>query len=627
MKFLPPELVTPHIIPLNFIYDKGTEFGKDTLTIIFKDNQSGFKSSYTIKQPKIEAYFVKPEFRTFDNDLSHHWYPIEKCYKKEVPYATRFHEAAKELGLQSSEQAKLNPYVYGLDIEVENFYLIQFVKEYPCHEVKNITMGYFDIENDTIRIDHFPEYGETPINAVTYIDGANKEAYTLVLAKSDIPVVPQSHPRYAEYEDLKENWKSQMNELQTHIPEFIQHLHSTYDENYPGFEFYVVFFDDEIKLIEAFWQIAKECNNDFVYAWNIPYDMQNMMSRPGILGYDVNDIIPDEKVIKNVENAKVSFFEDRNAKVGKRKHQCVTWTLPTFLDQMVVYAGIRGGRGELASTKLNYIAQLELKDEKLNYSEDADIKTLFYRNVYKFVEYNLKDVLLQYGIETKTLDMQTIYSRMYDLFVTPSQSFTTTKVVLHALYAYALGKGYILGHNRNKNHKNEAPPKYGEIFANVTSDTSEDEYFDILFDNDDTEEDGDEEDTKNKKREKYAGAFVMNPLYISPTGFMIRGKPSKYVHENVGDMDITSEYPTAIMIGNISSETLVGKVFIEGQLPEISIPEVYEFRGDEAVKYKMDVSNFMLQQYAERDYISFAHNFLGLPTFDEICDMIDANMI
>ena len=45
LKFLPPELVTPNIIPLNFIYDKGSDFGNDTLTIIFKDKISGQKSS------------------------------------------------------------------------------------------------------------------------------------------------------------------------------------------------------------------------------------------------------------------------------------------------------------------------------------------------------------------------------------------------------------------------------------------------------------------------------------------------------------------------------------------------------------------------------------------------------
>ena len=91
--------------------------------------------------------------------------------------------------------------------------------------------------------------------------------------------------------------------------------------------------------------------------------------------------------------------------------------------------------------------------------------------------------------------------------------------------------------------------------------------------------------------------------------------------------DVTSEYPSAIIIGNISSETLVGRVFLEGELPNISIPEVYEFRGDEAAKYKMDVSNFMLEQYSERDYLSFCHTFLNLPTFSEVCEMIDNNVI
>ena len=63
MKFLPPQLVSKSIVPLNFIYDKGPEgtFGQDSLTIIFKDNDSGLKSSYTIQKPVIEAYFVKPE--------------------------------------------------------------------------------------------------------------------------------------------------------------------------------------------------------------------------------------------------------------------------------------------------------------------------------------------------------------------------------------------------------------------------------------------------------------------------------------------------------------------------------------------------------------------------------------
>ena len=97
-----------------------------------------------------------------------------------------------------------------------------------------------------------------------------------------------------------------------------------------------------------------------------------------------------------------------------------------------------------------------------------------------------------------------------------------------------------MGQNRNKNHKNLVLPKYGEIFSNVTDDTSEEEYFNDVFGIDDESTDEESEDG-TVKREKYAGAFVMNPLYINPTGVMIRGKPSKFVHDHVVDLDVTSD--------------------------------------------------------------------------------------
>ena len=51
------------------------------------------------------------------------------------------------------------------------------------------------------------------------------------------------------------------------------------------------------------------------------------------------------------------------------------------------------------------------------------------------------------------------------------------------------------------------------------------------------EDEENEEEEGTVKREKYAGAFVMNPLYIAPTGVYIRGKPSKYVHNHVVDLN------------------------------------------------------------------------------------------
>jgi len=52
---------------------------------------------------------------------------------------------------------------------------------------------------------------------------------------------------------------------------------------------------------------------------------------------------------------------------------------------MINYAAIRTGGQELRSNKLTYVAQKELNDEKLDYSEDGDIKTLSYNNWLLYV--------------------------------------------------------------------------------------------------------------------------------------------------------------------------------------------------------------------------------------------------
>ena len=61
------------------------------------------------------------------------------------------------------------------------------------------------------------------------------------------------------------------------------------------------------------------------------------------------------------------------------------------MDQMVHYAGVRSGKGKLPSNKLNAIAQKELKDEKLDYSEYGEIRMFPYMDWWKFIKYNIKD--------------------------------------------------------------------------------------------------------------------------------------------------------------------------------------------------------------------------------------------
>lgn len=614
MKFLPREREYDDIIPLNMIYNRGTGYGKDDLTIVYKDLASGQKRVEILERPMVEVWIVKPEFRNYD--YVRNFMETSKCYPLTVHYATRFHEIAKELNLPNAEDAKQCPYVFGADTTIEHYYMKQFEYEYHTDKPKNLSLGYFDIENDTINIDTFPEYGETPINCVTYIDDESQECYTLILAKSNIKLPATSHPKYPELKDLDENYKEKVSWLKDHIPDFVQMCHEMFDEYYGEMNYNILLFDDEIKLIQSFWKIIHATDNDFVLAWNLPYDMQNMMMRPMRLDEDVNEIIPDPRL---GDGRKVYFYEDKNPVVHKKRHRCISYTIPSFVDQMVFYAGIRSGRGKLPSHKLNFVAQRELGDTKLDYSESGDIRRFPYQDPVKFWLYNIKDTLLLVGIERKTKDMDTIYSRMYSSMILPEDSFTTTKMVLGALDSFVFKEEspVVLGANKNKfaQNRNAKQIDYNQLLSQYWD---ADDNVDINLEPDEDEEEDDEE------REKYDGAFVMNTLHMNPTGYELLGKPSKWIHRYVGDEDITSEYPSAIIVWNISNETLIGRVFLDDpEQYKIPVYNSFHFRGNDLDNYKLDVSNFMLECYSERDVLNFGSIFLNLPSVSEVLDEFD----
>lgn len=617
MKILPEDRYYNELMPINMIYDRGPDVFHDRIFIIYKDLGTGEKKIHQIDRPFIEVYIVKPEYRMFD--YVKNFVHIDQCYRFKCHYATRYAEIGKEMGI-SSEEARTCQYVFGADFKIENYYMQQFIIEYGNDAKKNISRGYFDIENDIINLNRFPKYGETPINVVTFVDDETHNVFTFVLTSNNMIPLRPDDPKYEWFNELSERFDRNMAWLKDNVQEFIELCHKTFDESYPGLEYNVLLFDDEISLMRAFWEIVRAADNDFVSAWNIPWDMENLMIRPAVLGYDPNLIIPDPEF---GDRCNVYFREDDNPVIHKKKHVCVTYTKPSFVDDMVQYAGIRAGRGKMPSYKLNYAAQKELKDEKLDYSESGAMRTFIYEDLIKFIIYNIKDVLLLVGIGRKTKDMDTIYSRMHSSAILPKDSFTTTQVVWGALTTFVYEhSGYVAGPNKNKFTKQSGKKKidYGGIIAKF-ADADDDDMGDIdieLWAVDNNEDDDDKED-------KYDGAFVMNTLHMLATGYEIMGAPAKYVHRWVGDQDITSEYPSAIVITNISNDTLVGKVFLE-EPEEYNIPiyPSFKFRGDDGEKYKLDVSNFMMEAYSERDVLTFGNIFLGLPTPDEIFESLDS---
>ena len=529
-------------MPLNIYYNGGdyTKQNDDWIDIIFKDMDTGRKFVKTIVNPDIEIWVVKPEYRDFNYIKN---FMMKKyCTPIKMKYKTRFLTLSKILNMKPKD-VKYSPYIFQADMKIEHFYLMQFIMEYGNDRSKKLSMGFLDTENDIFQVTGFPEPGEAPMNCVTYIDKERMQSYTLVLKKDNIPYTNEDHPKHKIYEDIRASFHKQVDEFEAHTVDFQKELHENFDDSYGVFNYNILLFDDELNMFKVLFKIIKASDNDFIFIWNSPYDMSSMIERIKVLGGDPDEIIADARFKTLGGSRHVMFKEDTNALVHKRKHLCNTYTMPTFVDQMVVYAGVRSARGKIACLKLNAIAQKELKDTKLDYSEEGDIRMLPYMNFRKFVLYNFKDVGLQVGIDDKTRDSSTMYMSIIANAVLPNEIFTSTKILENSvkMFVFNLRGGYVVGSNKNKLYPNSYL-NYKALLddANDVSNEDVDPDNDVDPDTYDISENPDDSVDGEKKEEKFQGAFVMNPPHMSPSGFKLFNKPAKYIHDNVIDEDITS---------------------------------------------------------------------------------------
>ena len=237
---------------------------------------------------------------------------------------------------------------------------------------------------------------------------------------------------------------------------------------------------------------------------------------------------------------------------------------------MELYAQIRKGGSELRSFRLNVIAEKELKDNKLDYSDDGDIKTLPYINFKKFIIYNIKDVLLQYGIEQKTSDFDTLYISSYKNATPYDKVFKQTVKLRNAQYIDFLDQGIIPGDNIN------------------------------IYNSEPEKVDSDDEDDEDSE---FEGALVADPLYNEYVGVELYGRPTNNIYNNSIDFDMSAFYPNSIDAMNIDASTLIFKTIMDmsqynicgGELPFNGITGDYFDKDSDGAKECID--NFQTGNY------------------------------
>jgi DNA polymerase elongation subunit (family B) len=242
-------------------------------------------------------------------------------------------------------------------------------------------------------------------------------------------------------------------------------------------------YDDEATMLMDFLNFWQSLAPDIVTGWNIRFfDIPYLYSRISI-------------ILGTKEAKRLSFWNIVNQKVVNRRnkdHNVYDLAGIATLDYYELYLTFTYTNQE--SYRLDNIANIELGEGKLSYSEYESIHEFYKNDFQKFIEYNVHDVTLIKKLEEKLrlmeLAVALAYSAKVNLMDIFSQVRTWDAIVFHYLHA----RGIVI------------PPK-----------------------------------KHNSKDRQYAGAYVKEPI------------PGLY--NWVVSLDLNSLYPHLIMQYNISPET------------------------------------------------------------------------
>ena len=255
----------------------------------------------------------------------------------------------------------------------------------------------------------------------------------------------------------------------------------------------------ETDLLIKFVDLWVHYNPEIVTGWNIelfdiPYTLNRIRKR--VSQEQVNRLSPwgivKERTIPTAQNQALGRDAPPNAKeiVGV-----------TIFDYMNLYKKFTYSQKE--SYALDFIGQEELGEKKLDYSEYGTLNELYKQDYQKFLDYNIKDVVLVERLDDKMKLIEQACTIAYDAGVNLVDSLTSVRMWDVIIHNYLMKKNLVV------------PPK-----------VIEDKAFQV------------------------EGAYVKDPQVG--------------MHKWVVSFDLNSLYPHLIMQYNISPETYVRDI---GQRP------------------------------------------------------------
>lgn len=602
----------PTLLKVTYVRPNRKIDQKECFQVLYNDDDGNVQFS---EEPgEADIWITKPEFR--DHTYNKPEERMERMDKIRVPISQIRYKIAKEAGdwgkalleratnehdFKLLDQVYRWPYCYGCDFQPEFYFMKDWYAKYELPNAPVLTKAFMDIETDlmdyTIDMDHIRDSANAPVNVVVVILEATKEAYQFILR----PYVPPRNGRtQEEYDERYKMYEKQLaahNYLMGHLDEHYEKIHKEFDDTYGYLDYHIREYEKEIELIADVFRLINTKKPNFCLIWNMRFDIQYLYWRIVTLGYDPISIMchPD------IPNPTCYFQEDRFTFLIEKQYDffhCTSWT--QYLCQMRNYASVRKSQHKLRSVALNAIADRELRDKKVEYPENANIVRFPYENWPLFIQYNLKDSLLQMGIERKTKDLETYYNRSHANLTPYNKIYRETHLLRNVREMYFERAGWVQGNNLNT----------------------------IGSDGDETADQFYGRKKEPKEKASFKGAINAEPTMNMHIGEPVLGVRSNNIFHLSIDFDMGSFYPSIKISSNMDPLTLLFKAafindeFSSGEFTNRSQNQEYEEKDKNGNMRQVDITGEAVNTYAGGNVLTFGYNFLNLPSVAQVYEQV-----
>jgi DNA polymerase elongation subunit (family B) len=180
---------------------------------------------------------------------------------------------------------------------------------------------------------------------------------------------------------------------------------------------------DEHELIQKFLSCWQALDLDVVTGWNIEFfDIPYLVNRIILLF--------NEKEAKKLSPWKI--LDEKMVEFRGKHNQSYNPFGLAVLDYYQLYRKFTFGNQE--SYKLDFIAQMELGEKKIDYSEYGNLLALYKNNYQKFIEYNIHDCVLVDRLDDKLKFLEQVMALAYDAKVNYNDTMTTVRswdIIIH----------------------------------------------------------------------------------------------------------------------------------------------------------------------------------------------------